>query len=384
VIPVLVLNRRFEAGGAERQLASLLAGLDKERFEVTVATFYDGGEFAAEVREMRAIRWIVLNKRSRWDVVGVTWKLRRPIRRSRPAIIYGYMGPTHALALCLGRLFGAKVVWAVRASNMDLSHYDKLSRLSFWLECRLARYADLIIANSRAGRNYVVGRGFPPAKTLVIENGIDIERFRPDTDARNRLRMEWGAGPEVMLIGLVARLDPMKDHSTFLRGFAMIAGKNVHARAVCVGDGPHSYAATLRQLVQDLGITGQVLWTGLRTDLPAVYNALDLAVSSSIWGEGFSNALGEAMASGLACVATDVGDSRLIVGDTGEIVVPGDPIGLAQALERLLARLGSGNYADQHHRVATSRDRIRKHYSVERMVRRTERALGDLVARASA
>ena len=150
----------------------------------------------------------------------------------------------------------------------------------------------------------------------VIPNGIDTSRFREMPGSGARLRALWGVRDDQILIGLVGRLDYMKDHPTFLRAAAKLTHHNDSVRFVCVGGGPISYAAQLKDLSSELGLHDRIVWAGDQDDMPSVYSALDLLVSSSS-GEGFSNVIGEAMACGVPCVVTDVGDSALIVGETG-------------------------------------------------------------------
>ena len=172
----------------------------------------------------------------------------------------------------------------------------------------------------------------------VITNGIDTERFKPDAAARARVREGWGVAENEILIGLMARLDPMKDHSTFLRTAAMLARERPDVRFVCVGNGPGSYKAELHRLATELELNGKLIWAGARRDMPAVFNALDIASSS--YSEGFSNAIAEAMACSVPCVVTDVGDSASIVSGTGGVVPPAMPDSLCEGFHLMLERLG--------------------------------------------
>jgi len=174
----------------------------------------------------------------------------------------------------------------------------------------------------------------------VIPNGIDTEHFKPDPMARKLIRAEWGVADNEILIGLVARLDPMKDHSTFLRAATMLAQERPDVRFVCVGDGAEPYKSEVRRLATELALGDRLIWAGARHDMPAVWNALDLAVSSSSYGEGFSNTIAEAMACGVPCVVTDVGDSALIVGDAGIIVQPSMPAALCEGFRQMVKRSG--------------------------------------------
>jgi glycosyltransferase involved in cell wall biosynthesis len=318
------------------------------------------------------VRSFSLGKASRWDIGRFLWRLGRFVKRFGPHVIYGYMGPGHLAALLFGRLRGARVVWAVRASNMDLASYGWLERVSFWLECRLASLADLIIANSEAGRKYAIEQGFPEDKTAVVLNGIDTATFRPDTAGRARLRAAWRVGPEATLVGIVARLDPMKDHRNFLAAAARLAKTRNDLRFVCIGDGPEPYRSELEALAGELGLNRELIWAGAQADVTAAYGALDIAVSASAFGEGFSNVIGEAMACGVPCVVTDVGDSAQIVGDAGEVVPPGDPSALAAGVMRLLDRFGGGDYAQVATRQAINRERIRACFSTARLISETE------------
>ncbi len=268
-------------------------------------------------------------------------------------------------------LTGARIVWGVRASNMDLSRYDWLSSLAYALECRLARFADCIIANSDAGKRYAVANGFPGDKIIVISNGIDTDYFRPNPEERRQVRTEWGIGEDEILVGLVGRLDPMKDHPVFLEAASHIARERQDVRFVCVGGGSADYAAALKQRAAALGLIKQLIWVGSRDDMPAVYSALDISSSSSSYGEGFSNTVAEAMACGVPCVVTDVGDSALIVGNAGSVVPPGDHSALAAAIQCLTDL----PLEERRALGEACRARILSEFSVDKLVQRTEQVL---------
>lgn len=371
---ILFLVRSLDRGGAERQLIVLAKGLASRGHAVSVAVFYGGGVYENELAEA-GIRVINLGKTGRWNILLFLNRLMRLLRKERPTVLHSYLGVPNILAAALKPLLpGTRIVWGVRASNVDLSHYDWLLRLAYWLECRLARFADCIIANSHAGKHYAVANGFRENKTVVIPNGIDTNYFRFDLVARQRVRSAWGVSENEILVGLVARLDPMKDHPTFLKAASRIAHERHNVRFVCVGDGPAAYAETLKQQAAALGLTNQLIWAGARDDMPAIYSALDIVSSSSSYGEGFSNTIAEAMACGTPCVVTDVGDSAWIVEGTGVVVLHSDPEALAQGILKMVTML-----AEQRRALGgQTRSRIVAEFGLDNLVQTTERALGTL------
>ncbi|MGZ8975783.1 glycosyltransferase [Methylomagnum sp.] len=364
---ILILIRALSAGGAERQVAVLAKGLRAAGHAVSVAVFYGGGELEADLVGTD-VSLIDLHKRGRWDTLAFLWRLVRVIRRERPEVIYSWLPVANILTALLCPLFPrVKRAWAICASNMDLNRYDWLIKLTTRIEARLSPLAHTLISNSYSGRDYAIQDGFPPAKLKVVPNGIDTQRFRPDRAAGQPVRTAWGVGPDERLIGLVGRLDPMKGHPDFLRAVAELRGRHPGLRFVCVGDGAEAYRQSLHDLAGELGLNDGLIWAGTRTDMPAVYNALDIAVSSSAYGEGLPNMLGEAMACGLPCVVTRVGDSAWVVGDTGIVVPPENPAALAEGLEEMLRRLDRDSPALS----LAARRRVEENLSVDSLVRGT-------------
>lgn len=321
----------LECGGAERQLVTLVKALDKKGFDITVLCFYPDGLLERDLEDS-GVKLISLEKRGRWDIFSFLWRLIHYLKNLQPDLLHGYLSEPNLVMIFIKPFFPSiRMVWGVRASNVDLSNYDWLARLLFPWECFLSRFADLIIFNSHAGRAYHLAHGFPANKAVVIPNGIDTERFKPDLEARVKIRLEWGISEETVLIGLVGRLDRMKDHPTFLKAAALLCKERQDICFVCVGSGEENYAQELYQLAEQLKIAEKVIWAGTRTDMPRVFNAFDIVTSSSAYGEGFANAIGEAMACGIPCVVTDVGDSAWIVGNSGKVVPFGSPAALVSA-----------------------------------------------------
>jgi glycosyltransferase involved in cell wall biosynthesis len=367
---ILFLARSLEIGGAERQLVALASGLHQKGHSILVVTLYPGGPLELDLRD-RGVAVTTLNKAGRWAMFSFLRRLVSLTRREAPDVLHGYLPFPNLLTIVLKRLFPKiKIVWGVRASNMDFAHYDWFWPLLFRVVCFFSRYADLIIVNSTAGREYHVRQGFPEEKMVIIPNGIDTTCFRPEVGGRILKRAEWGIGNSEKVVGLVARVDPMKDHFTFLRAAAIVAKQMDDVRFVCVGDGPEPYKSKVRQFAADLELDSRVIWTGSCKDMMAVYNGFDLAVSSSAFGEGFPNAVGEAMACGVPCVATDVGDSALIINDARLMVTPGHPEALASVIRSALSLTSQ----------ESARKRIETHFSVARLVDRTEAVLNAVCA----
>ena len=367
MINALFLIRSLDRGGAQRQIITLAKGLPKDRFAVTVITFYDGGALWSELQGAPGVRLLSLHKRGRWDTVAFLGRMWRTIKQERPQLIHGYEEFANLLGLVAGYLLGARVIWGIRGSDRDFARYDwahhSLATLGAWY----SRFADAIIANSHAGRGYHVVQGYADRRMVVIPNGIDTERFRPHPDAGRRVRHSWAIDEPTTLIGLVARLDPMKDHPTFLRAAALLAANYPDVYFVCIGDGPAHYAAALRQLADELALSSRLRWVGDQDEMPAIYSALDMATSSSAFGEGFSNALGEALACGIPVVATDVGDAAVIIRDARRIVPPRDPHALAASWADVLGL----SPAERHARAVADRERILAEYSCAALVART-------------
>jgi glycosyltransferase involved in cell wall biosynthesis len=371
---IVFLVRSLNVGGAERQLVALASGLRRENWRVKVFTFYGGGELEAELIE-QGIPVRTMNKSGRWDLLGFAGRLLRALRRERPDVVHSYLvAPNIVSALLKPLLRGARIVWGVRASDMVFRRYGVVASAAFVASCWLSRFADLIICNSTSGMQFHQARGYPPTRMIVVENGIDLARFAPDPAARRALRTEWGVPEDAILVGLVARLDPIKDHPTFIRAAGQVARDDPSVRFVCIGGGPGQYRDTLARLADDVGLAQRLDWAGQVADVAPAYSALDVAVSSST-GEGFPNVVLEAMACGVQCVVTDVGDSAFIVGDTGWVCRPSDPQDLARAIRSAVA----SNRALEG-RGARARDRVTNQFSDERLITTTAGHLARLVA----
>jgi len=364
---VAFLIRSLDVAGAERQLAYLARGLKEKGISVTVGIFYRGGGLE-ELLLSNGVPIVYLEKKGRWDLIGFLLRTRTWIRREDPDVLHGYLTGANIVAILIKPFFhGLYIVWGVRASNMLLENYDKLARFSFKLSVWLSRFTDLIIVNSNSGYEYHSANGYPSDRMVVIPNGIDTNLFAPDLSARQRQRALWGIDEGATLVGIVGRLDPMKDHRTFLQAVSKVLSKRNDVLFVCVGDGNINYLEDLQQYSEELGISENIRWQPGQVNIEDVYNALDVLVSTSAFGEGFSNTLAEAMACGVRCVATDVGDARRVLLDTGVVVPPGNSSAVADGILTLLDSDDREN--SKFKKLAI--DHIRKNYSIDQLVSNT-------------
>ena len=304
-------------------------------------------------------------------LIKATVQLRNMIKREDIQVLYGYQGNIARFIAWLATrgIPYTKLIWGIQGSAQrnSLSVNDWKESLPFYLCKWVSASVPLMVSGSEAACNSRKAKGYSCPKQIVIFNGVDIDRFRLDPQGRVRMRSEWGALEKEILIGRIGRLAPNKGYPNFIEAAALVAKERRDVRFVIVGDGSDNYRKKLHLLSQDLGLTERLIWAGLREDIPAVYNALDIVCSSSD-SEGLGLTVAEAMACGVPCVVTDAGDSAKIVADTGIVVPPGDPQMLADGLKTMLLRLHGI-------RPLELRERIVSRFSIESMVEATEKAL---------
>ena len=346
---VLHVTTGLDIGGAEGALVSLVEGERPESRPIGAVSLTGPGSHGAAIVAGGVPVFALQMPSCRVSVRGIL-RLALLIRRLKPEIVQSWMYHADLVSLVglylSGRRHRTKLVWGIRCSDMDFNHYSRLLRLVVRLSVLLSRFPNAIIANSERGRDSHLILGYRPRHFFVVHNGVDMLRFKPDSDARAEIRRTIGIGEDEVTIIHVARIDPMKDHHCLLEALARVRD----ARGVLVGRG-----------TERIAVPPSIVALGLRSDMPALYASADIVISSSAFGEGFPNAIAEGMAAGLPVVATDVGDTRALVGDCGMIVPPRSPAALAAALQELID--------DSARRVDLGR-RARHHYSLDTYVRR--------------
>ena len=340
----------LDVGGAEGQLA-LLARVQHARGRTPIIVSLTGPGHLGLSLEKDGIPVFDLGMTRGHPRLGGMFRLIRLIRRFRPRIVQSWMYHADLLAAlalrCSGRWHDTPLIWGVRCSDMELSRYPRSLRRVVRLSAFFSFLPDVVVFNADSGLAVHTKLGYRPHRTRVIDNAIDTEKYQPDQALRHAMRKELGIAPGVPLLAHVARLDPMKDHAMFFEAMARLND----VEALVIGRGTE-------KLPKQRGIH----CLGQRDDVARLLTACDLVVSSSAFGEGFSNALAEGMAAGLPAVATDIGDTARIVEGTGLVVPPSDPAALAGAIRRLLGESMAARLA----RRLEARDSIEKRFSIAR------------------
>jgi glycosyltransferase involved in cell wall biosynthesis len=364
----------LEVGGAENMLLRLLEAGTREKFEPAVLSLMDPdaacyGTLAPQVAALR-IPISTLRMPRRHPTLANLWRLYRTVRGADPGLIQGWMyhGNLAATVGAWSLPQRPPVLWNVRHSVHDLMLEKPLTRLIIRLSARMSRLPRAIVYNSRVSAAQHQALGFEASRAVVIPNGFDTARFRPQPQARARLCQELGINPGRSIIGMIARNHPMKDHGNLLRAAALLQERRRDVHLVLAGSGVDADNRELNELIAALGLSSRVALLGARSDVAALVPGFDLAALASAWGEGFPNVLGEAMASGVPCVATDVGDCTWVIGPHGIIVPPRQSEALATALARLID-LGSDARRQLGH---AGRARIIQHFSIHEVVRQYE------------
>jgi glycosyltransferase involved in cell wall biosynthesis len=369
VVPTLM------CGGTENQFMTLSRMIDRSRFEVGFACLRRWGPFVDELGRLGIpLQEYQVSTFRSVNALAQQARLARQIARGRVDIVHAYNFYGNVFAIPPARLVAPVVIASIR----DRSPY--LTSMQKRVQRYACQFADRILVNADAVKDWLITEeGYDPSNIVVIRNGVDTTRFA-GPPAGDRIRSELGIAMDARLVVVVSRLARLKGIEQFLQAAAALTPRYPDVRFLIVGETSPpdpAYLAQLQGLSHALGVADVVTFTGLRSDVPAVLGAADVAVMPSL-NEALSNVLLESMAAGAPVVATRVGGTpeALVDGDTGLLVPPGEAGALAAGVSRLLddrelaRRLG-----------CAARRLIAERFSVERMVRATEDLYAELLAR---
>lgn len=354
-------------GGAETTLYRFLARTDRNRFESKVICLGKGGEMSEPIEHLGV------------SVTPVHRSLRRLHKHSsafRPDLIQGWLYHGNMASLIESFLLMRKVpvVWNIRHSLNDLKGEKRMTAFLIRAGAWMSSFPAKITFDSNTSAEQHKEFGYRSSRFLVTPNGFDCDEFKPDPAAKASVCRELGLDEDTILISLFARYHPVKDHGTFLKAASLLLHSGVKANFVLAGNGIDAANPALTQLVADCGIGAAVRLLGVRRDMPRLNAAVDIATSSSRT-ESFSNVIGEAMACGVPCVVTDVGDSADIVGDTGKVVASGNADAIASAWRELAAL----DREERRKLGMQARDRIIQRFSLGHIVSLFENMYMDLI-----
>lgn len=364
---VLHVITGLDTGGAETMLYKLLQATNGE-VEARVLSLMEGGSNVQRIEALGVPVGFLGMARGSIPGPATVWRLRRVMREFRPHLVQGWMYHGNLAAWLAVRLNvpHPRLFWNVRQTLYDIRRETKLTRWLIRLGARLSTAVDTIIYNSEVSARQHESAGYAANNRIVIPNGFDLGAAGSQVEARQAVREEFGLAPNALLVGQVARYHPMKGHLRMLQAAVAVARKVPRARFLLVGHGVTPANPDLSEPIHAMGLSDKILLAGERADVGRLMAAMDVVVSASEWGEGFPNVLGEAMAAGISCVATDVGDSGSVIGDCGRLVAAGSPEDLAREIENLLTLT-----PDQRTAIGLrARERVKQHYAMDRVAAR--------------
>jgi glycosyltransferase involved in cell wall biosynthesis len=309
---VHVINT-LDLGGAEMTLCQLTTQMDQTLYDIVVISMKGQDLLAASLRD-RNIRVYSLQIRNILHAPWKLWRLFRILRREKPDLLMSWLHISDLTAFVVGGLAGiSTIIWNLRCSDMGPNYYGGWRGHMIKLLAFVSPRVDAIIVNSLAGQQKHIELGYHPKKWIYIPNGVQTERFRPNPEACLLLRKSLNVGASTRIIGLVARYDPIKGHQMFLEAAKIIAATAPDVHFVMVGLGVDKENAELNKLISNIGLSNRVHLLGRQQEIAAITVGFDIATCCSR-GEGFPGVLVEAMACGVPCVSTNVGDAAYILG----------------------------------------------------------------------
>lgn len=351
-------------GGAERALWQLLQGGLSQQFQSCVVSLGDAGTIGPLIRET-GVPVFTLDMREGASMFQSVVKLRKIVRQFCPDIVQGWMYHGN-LAASIAPLLASQsipTIWNVRQSLYDLNHEKTGTRIVIKSNRFLSGRPNSIIYNSSISRNQHELFGFASKRGQVIPNGFDLDKLCPNREAGLAVRHDLGIPADATVIGHIARFHPMKDHRRFVRTAVRITKAHSDVHILLGGLNVTPANQTLYSLIPER-LRARFRWLGERNDVINLMRSMDLFCLSSAWGEAFPNVLGEAMAAGVPCVTTEVGDSAQIVADTGVVVPPNNDDALFNGLMEMLNHLPN----IQRTLGESARMRIKKNYSLDAVV----------------
>jgi glycosyltransferase involved in cell wall biosynthesis len=327
----------LEIGGAEMMLYNILRHEQQNGKSMRVISLSSTGQLSDTIRAL-GIRVDHLNMYPGIADPSAFIRLLNILHKDPPEIIQTWMYHSDFLGGWAARICGnIPVVWGLHHTLGNKKTVRRRTMAIVKVNAKLSRWMPRkIICCAEAVYQSHIFAGYKPEKMIVIPNGIDTTKFHPDKYAGRTLRQELGIDAEAPIIGMFARFHPQKDHPTFVEAANYLTAKYPNAHFILAGEGMTSNNQTLMTLIQATGVFEQVHLLGIRLDMPRLFAGVDIVSLSSAYGEALPLSIAEAMSCGTPCVSTDVGDSKLLIRNTGMVIPPRDPRALANAWIELL------------------------------------------------
>ncbi|OPY15555.1 MAG: putative glycosyltransferase EpsF [Syntrophus sp. PtaB.Bin001] len=361
---VLVITG-LSTGGAEMMLLKVLERLNRQRFSPHVISLTTMGEIGSRIVALGIPVEAIGMKTGVPSPLGFA-RLIRCLRKLRPDVVHTWMYHADLLGGLAARLAGVRSVgWCIRHSNFLRIGSKRSTKIVVMICSHLSRcIPDLILCCSEVASRVHSGIGYAGEKMVVIPNGFDVSRFQPNSAARLSVRNELGLSVETPLVGMIGRYDPQKNHAGFFEAAGLLHRRLPDVHFVLAGKGIGKENRYLSDAMKTFEVGEVFHLLGQRNDINRLMAALDVLAVSSSFGEAFPNVLGEAMACGVPCAVTDVGDSAYIVGKTGCVITSGDMNGLAAAIESILTLSSDEWYSLS----AKARARVVEHFEIGKVV----------------
>lgn len=376
MIKVMHVITTLGPAGAETMLCRVAAGMDGTRFENEVVSL-TGVLDLAERMQAIGVRVRTLGMKKSVPNPLLVMRLAQWIRESKPDVIQTWMYHANLVGALAARLAGdVPVVWGIHHSALD-PRVDKRRTMLVNRACAFlsGKLPARIVCCSEASLRIHKKLSYAAEKLEVIPNGFDLERVKPDPTARVSVREELGIPIDALAIGIAARFHPHKDHRNFVRAAARLHKQIPEIHFLLCGIGITWQNSQLVGWIEAAGVRDCCHLLGLRRDMPRLFAGMDIATTASR-SEAFPIAIGEAMACGTPCVVTNVGDSALIVGETGSVVAPDDPDALADAWRKLIE---AGPEVRRRLGMAARR-RVQQHFALPAIVERYQAIYAKLAA----
>ena len=369
MIKVMHIITTLGPAGAENMLCRIAAGMDATRFENEVVSLTGILDLAERMNSLGVpVRTLAMQKSVPNPLLVM--RLAKWIRESKPDVIHTWMYHANLIGSLAARLAGnVPVVWAIHHNAFD-PRVDKRRTMLVNRACALLsrKFATRIVFCSEASLRTHKELSYAAEKLEVIPNGFDLEEVKPDPTAHESLRRELGIPADAIVIGLAARFHPHKDHRNFIQAAERLHKRMPDVHFLLFGMGVTWGNAQLVEWIEAAGIRERCHLLGLRQDLSRLFSGMDIATTASR-SEAFPIVVGEAMACGTPCVVTDVGDSALIVENTGSVVPPEDPHALAEAWRSLI----EAGPAVRRRLGIAARERVQRHFELSAIIERYQK-----------